>query len=92
MALPWRLDVLPSWGVAPAVAEAAPVAGSMRPARVVLPARPRVPLPVDVLLARMRRTAARELARHVPMDAQRCGCCGEIWPCARARQADLALS
>jgi hypothetical protein len=92
MALPWRPDVLPSRPDTPAPAETAPATIRMRPAWVVLPGGPGAPVPVDVLLARMRRTAARELARHVPKDAQQCGCCGESWPCARARQADMALS
>lgn len=48
-------------------------------------------VPVDALLAMMRRTAASELARHVPWCAQ-CVCCGQIWPCGRAQQADMALS
>lgn len=92
MTLPPQPDVPPSRAVTLAAAEAAPVPGSLRPARVVFSARPGAHVPVDVLLARMRRTAAKELARHVPKDAQRCGSCAEIWPCARARQADMALS
>lgn len=45
----------------------------------------------EALLERMRRTAVSELAQHVPEGA-RCVCCGEMWPCVRARLADLALS
>jgi hypothetical protein len=92
MTLPPQSDKPPSRALTPAAVEAAPVTGGMRPARAVFSGRPGVYVPVDVLLARMRRTAARELARHVLKDAQRCGCCGEIWPCTRARQADMALS
>jgi hypothetical protein len=47
--------------------------------------------PADVLFARMRRTAEDELARHARSGAW-CVSCGESWPCARARQADLALA
>jgi len=45
----------------------------------------------DVLLAQMLRTAADELARHARNGGQ-CVSCGQNWPCARARQADLALA
>jgi hypothetical protein len=50
-----------------------------------------VSVPADALLARMRRTAAEELATHACSGAL-CISCGETWPCARARQADLALA
>jgi hypothetical protein len=46
---------------------------------------------VEVALERMRRTAVSELGRHLP-DGLVCDCCGEVWPCGRARQADMALS
>jgi hypothetical protein len=52
---------------------------------------PGVPVCAEALLERMRRTAVSELARHVP-EGGLCGCCGELRPCGRARQADLALS
>jgi hypothetical protein len=58
---------------------------------VVVPARPGMPGSAEALLERMRRTAVRELARHVPEGAL-CVWCGEVWPCDRARLADLALS
>jgi hypothetical protein len=53
--------------------------------------RPVSPDSVEALFERMRRTAVGELARHVPEGA-RCVCCCEVWPCDRARLADLALS
>jgi hypothetical protein len=60
-------------------------------AQAATPARSAAPVSAYALLARMRRTAASELARHVPVGT-RCVCCGEVWPCDRARLADLALS
>jgi hypothetical protein len=60
-------------------------------APIVVSALPGVPGSAEGLLERMRRTAVSELARHVPEDAL-CVWCGEVWPCDRARLADLALS
>ena len=40
----------------------------------------------------MLETAAAEIRRHARGDAGRCGECGEVFPCARAVQADLALA
>ena len=65
--------------------------GKMRSAPIVTLTRPGSPVSVEALLERMRNTAAGELASHVP-DGVLCGCCGEVWPCDRARLADLALS
>ncbi len=58
---------------------------------IVVSARPSVAGSAETLLERMRRTAVNELARHVSEGAL-CVCCGEVWPCDRARLADLALS
>lgn len=60
-------------------------------APIVVAARPGVPGSAEALLERMRRTAVSELARHVP-EGGLCVCCGEVWPCDRARLADLVLS
>lgn len=60
-------------------------------APIVVSALPGVPGSAEVLLERMRRTAVSELARHVP-EGGLCVCCGEVFPCDRARLADLALS
>lgn len=62
-----------------------------RPAPIVTSARCGIAVSAEALLSRMRQTAAYELAMHLPTGTQ-CGCCGENWPCGRARQADLALS
>jgi hypothetical protein len=61
------------------------------PMPIVVSARPGVPGSAEALLERMRRTAVSELARHVP-EGVLCVCCGVVWPCGRARLADLALS
>lgn len=65
--------------------------GKIRSAPIATLACPELSESVEALLERMRRTAANELARHVP-DGVLCGCCGGVWPCDRARLADLALS
>jgi hypothetical protein len=65
--------------------------GTALPAQAATPARSAAPVSACALLARMRRTAVSELARHVP-EGRLCVCCGEAWPCNRARLADLALS
>jgi len=65
--------------------------GDARYALIVGPASPGRPREAEALLERLRRTAASELARHLPEGAL-CGWCGEGWPCDRARLADLALS
>jgi len=53
--------------------------------------QPATALLTDILLAQMRRTAASELTTHA-CSADRCAVYGDRWPCARARQADLALA
>jgi hypothetical protein len=58
---------------------------------IVVSASPSRPRDAEALLERLRHTAVSELVRHLPEGAL-CGCCGEVWPCDRARLADLALS
>jgi hypothetical protein len=65
--------------------------GNARYAPIVVSASPGRPRDAEALLERLRRTAVSELARHLPEGAL-CGWCGEVWPCDRARLADLALS
>jgi hypothetical protein len=41
-------------------------------------------------IEKWRSTAARELARHRPVDGL-CRACGAVWPCATCQRAEFAL-
>lgn len=50
---------------------------------------------IDLLpdcLLQMLKTAQAEIDRHVCDGTGMCCVCGTVFPCARARQADLALA
>lgn len=42
-------------------------------------------------LLRLLGSARRVIDQHLNADCE-CACCGSIWPCDRAQQAELALA